>query len=86
MASEEDQAHYEAMQRFLKLANEMTEEGVPTHIAGASLMTASCVYASFQVKGNKGRLSAEEIESVTKTYRQHLERLQGHREENASEG
>ncbi|MEM1155857.1 MAG: DUF3144 domain-containing protein [Pseudomonadota bacterium] len=86
MASKDDQVHYECMQRFVKLANEMTEEGVPTHVAGASLMTASCVYSSFQVKGNRGRLSAEDIERVTTTYRQHLELVQGHREKAENEG
>lgn len=83
---EEAEQHQQCMQRFIDLANTMKNEGVPTRLISAALMTASGVYTTYAFAGNAGGLNAKGIDKVTQAYRQNLENIQeAKREEQAQQ-
>lgn len=84
-ATDQDQ-HHQCMQRFIDLANTMKNEGVPTRVISAGLMTASGVYATYTVAGNTGGLNPSGVEKVTKSYRDNLQRIQDAKREQARSG
>ena len=73
--SDQDQ-HLDAMNRFIALANEVKQEGVPTHVVSWAMMTASAVYATYSVSGNTGGLNPSGIEKVVDAYRDCLNQVQ----------
>lgn len=73
--SEQDQ-HLDAMNRFIALANEIKNDGVPTHVVSWAMMTASAVYATYSVAGNTGGLNPSGIDKVADTYKQCLLQVQ----------
>lgn len=75
--SESDSAqHLQCMERFIELANGMKNDGVPTRVVSAALMTASGVYATYSVAGNEGGLNASGVDKVAAAYKQNLENIQ----------
>ncbi len=82
--SEQDQ-HLEAMNRFIAVANEMKNDGSPTHVVSWAMMTASAVYATYSVAGNTGGLNPTGIDKVVDTYRQCLEQVQTARKQELTE-
>lgn len=85
MATSDSEFHQQSMQRFIDLANVMKNEGVPTRVISAALMTASGVYATYTVAGNQGGLNASGIDKVTQAYRQNLENIQKAKREDLEE-
>lgn len=73
-----DQAnqHDACMQRFIDLANEMKNEGVPVNVVSWALMTASGIYATYSVVGNTGGLTESGVDKVADAYRQNLNNIQ----------
>jgi hypothetical protein len=76
MAANESKQHQKCMQQFIDLANDMKNDGVPTRVVSAALMTASGIYTTYTVAGNTGGLNASGIDKVTAAYRQSLENVQ----------
>ena len=76
MAASDADNHKQCMQRFIDLANTMKNEGVPTRVISAALMTASGVYTTYTVAGNTGGLNDSGVEKVTEAYRQNLLNIQ----------
>ncbi|EED35729.1 hypothetical protein NOR51B_1676 [Luminiphilus syltensis NOR5-1B] len=76
MMTEEPDQHLDAMNQFINLANELKNNGTPTHIVSWGMMTASAVYATFSVAGNTGGLNASGVDKVVETYRQCLDQVQ----------
>ncbi len=76
MEVSDSQYHQKCMQRFVDLANSMKNEGVPTRVISAALMTASGVYTTYTVAGNAGGLNDSGIDKVTEAYRQNLQNIQ----------
>ncbi|MEH6636335.1 MAG: DUF3144 domain-containing protein [Halioglobus sp.] len=76
MAKPDSELHQECMERFIKLANTMKDEGITINVVSAGLMTSSAVYATFVAAGNDGGLSDTGIGKVTEHYRQQLEQVQ----------
>lgn len=76
MATSDSDFHQQCMQRFIDLANTMKNEGVPTRVVSAALMTASGVYTTYTVAGNSGGLNDSGIDKVTEAYRQNLQNIQ----------
>ena len=76
MAKSDEEVHQQCMQRFIKLANEMKEEGVDNRVVSSGLMTASAVYAIYTMAGNDGLLAPEGVDKVTEAYREQLEQVQ----------
>lgn len=76
MAKSAEEVHQECMQRFIKLANEMKDEGTTTQVVSSGLMTASAVYATYAMGGNTGLLNEAGVDKVTEAYRHQLEQVQ----------
>jgi hypothetical protein len=70
MADSENEIHQTVMQKFIK------DEGTPTRVVSASLMTASCVYSTYTVAGNGGGLNESGVDKVTDAYRRQLQMIQ----------
>ena len=45
--SDQDQ-QMQATNKFIELANEMKEQGMPIHVVSWSMLTAAAVYSTFQ--------------------------------------
>ena len=73
--------HLESMNRFIALANEMKEDGVPTHVVSWAMMTASAVYATYSVAGNTGGLNPSGIDKLADSYKQCLMQVQDARKD-----
>ena len=61
--SEQEQLH-ESMNRFIGLANEIKDSGVPIHVVSTAMMRAFCVYATYSVAGNTGGLTESGVEKM----------------------
>lgn len=83
--SENDMREYnELLARFVELANKMKDEGKPINRVNASLMSASCPYATYTTAGDDGGLTASGIEKVVETYKANLESVQKYKAEQAN--
>ena len=76
MEKSDGDLHREALNRFIDLANTMTEEGVEGRIVSAGLMSASAVYATFLAAGNQGGLTESGIDKVVDAYRSQVVQVQ----------
>ena len=83
MTATDQEQHHQCMQRFIDLANTMKNEGVPTRVISAGLMTASGVYATYTVAGNSGGLNPSGVDKVAKAYKENLQRIQDAKREEA---
>lgn len=83
MTTTDQEQHHTCMQRFIDLANTMKNEGVPTRVISAALMTASGVYATYTVAGNNGGLNPSGVDKVTQAYKENLQRIQQAKREQA---
>ncbi|GAB3321865.1 DUF3144 domain-containing protein [Haliea atlantica] len=83
MTATDQEQHHQCMQRFIDLANTMKNEGVPTRVISAGLMTASGVYATYTVAGNSGGLNPSGVDKVAEAYKENLQRIQEAKREEA---
>ena len=83
MAKNEAEAHHDAVNRFIALANEMKDEGINISVVSGSLMTASGLYASYVAGGNEGGLTESGVDKVAAVYKRELERIQKMKKEAA---
>lgn len=73
--AEQDQ-QLEVLNRFIALANDIKNSGVPTHVVSWAMMNASAVYATYSVAGNTGGLNPSGVDKVVDTYRECMQRVQ----------
>lgn len=83
MTATDHEQHHQCMQRFIDLANTMKNEGLPTRVISAGLMTASGVYATYAVAGNNGGLNPSGVDKVAQAYKENLQRIQAAKREQA---
>lgn len=76
--------HEQCTGRFIELANQMKDEDLDIQLISAALMSASGIYATYSVAGNRGGLNPSGVDKVVKVYRQNLERIQKIKKENAT--
>lgn len=76
MSKDQGAQHDESMRRFIALANELNDDGVPSNIVSWALMTASGIYATYSVAGNEGGLTDAGVEKVADAYRKNLANIQ----------
>jgi len=76
MSDAQGQQHQQCMERFVALANEMKNEGMPVEVVSWALMTASGVYATYSVAGNEGGLTDSGVTKVADAYRENLANIQ----------
>lgn len=85
MTKTDQEHHQDCMNRFIELANQIKDEGIPTNMVSAGMMSASAVYATFVVSGNTGGLTDSGVDKLTAAYKQHLKRVQEMRKEEDDE-
>jgi hypothetical protein len=73
--SDQDQ-QIAVMNRFISLANDIKDEGVPVHVVSWAMMTASAVYATYSVAGNTGGLNPSGVDKVVDSYRDCMNQVQ----------
>jgi hypothetical protein len=83
MSASDAENHLQCMERFIELANSMKNDGMPTRVVSAALMTASGLYATYSVAGNEGGLNASGVDKVTAVFKQNLENIQRAKREQA---
>ncbi len=66
--SDQDQ-QMQATNKFIELANEMKEQGMPIHVVSWSMLTAAAVYSTFSVAGNTGGLNPSGVDKVVNSFR-----------------
>jgi hypothetical protein len=64
------------LERFIKLANDIKDEGKPAEMINAALILASCTYATYVAAGNEGYLKEGGVNKMTSIYRKNLASLQ----------
>jgi hypothetical protein len=64
------------VERFVRLANEMKNEGKGLTTINAALMSASATYGSYVAAGNEGYLKPSGVEKLVDAYRHHAVRVQ----------
>ncbi len=84
MAKTDKDVYQDGIQRFVKLANEMKDEGIDTRVVSSSLMSASAVFAIYAMVGNEGLLTPAGLDKVTEAYRQRLDQIQQAKKERKS--
>ena len=62
--------------RFIDLANDMMQEGVPLPIVSSSLMTACATFATYVVAGNDGALRDSGVEKLRDIFAIELSAIQ----------
>ncbi len=72
----DQEKHKYCTNKFIKLANELKKEDIEIVMVSGSLMTASCIYATYVAAGNSGALESTGIDKVARVYRRTLEHHQ----------
>ncbi|MEM1143017.1 MAG: DUF3144 domain-containing protein [Pseudomonadota bacterium] len=73
---QQTEQHDQCMERFIALANEMKDDGIPVAQVSWALMTASGIYATYSVAGNSGGLTDSGIQKVADAYKKNLSNIQ----------
>lgn len=63
-------------QKFIDLANQLKDQGLPPALVSSALMQASAIYATYAAAGNEGYLQPSGVERVASVYRAGLAELQ----------
>ena len=72
----DQEKHMYCTNKFIELANELKNEDIEGAMVSGSLMTASCIYATYVAAGNNGALESSGIDKVLQVYRRTLEHHQ----------
>ncbi len=72
----DQEKHKYGTNKFIELANKLKNEGIDSAMVSGSLMTASCIYATYVAAGNNGALESSGIDKVLQVYRRTLEHHQ----------
>ena len=65
-----------ATNRFITLANELKDNGIPVHVVSWSMLTAAAVYATYSVAGNTGGLNPSGVDKVVDSFRDCMNQVQ----------
>jgi hypothetical protein len=72
----DQEKHMYCTNKFIELANELKKEDIDISMVSGSLMTASCIYATYVAAGNNGALESSGIDKVVQVFRRTLEHHQ----------
>jgi hypothetical protein len=72
----DQEKHMYCTNKFIELANELKKEDIDSSMVSGSLMTASCIYATYVAAGNNGALESSGIDKVVQIFRRTLEHQQ----------
>ena len=82
--SDQDQ-QMEVTNRFITLANELKDSGIPIHVISWSMLTAGAVYSTLSVAGNTGGLNPSGVDKVVDSFRDCMNQVQDARKAELSE-
>ncbi len=80
--SNPNETQNECTRKFIDLANELKDEGVPVNVVAWSLMTACSMYSIYSVVGNDGGLNPSGIDKLTDAFKDNLTKVQALRRHN----
>ena len=66
----------EAIDAFIKLANDMKNDGASVQFVSTALMRACAIYATFVVAGNEGALRESGVDKLKQIFAQELSKIQ----------
>ena len=72
----DQEKHKYCTNKFIELANDLNKKDIDSVMVSGSLMTASCIYATYVAAGNNGALEPSGIDKVIQVYRRTLEHHQ----------
>lgn len=72
----ENQKIMAMLNNFIKLANEMKEQGNDVDLVNTALQMASGTYSTYLAAGNEGYLKDSGIDKITEAYKGNLTHLQ----------
>ena len=72
----------ECTRKFIDLANELKDSGVPVNVVAWSLMTACSMYSIYSVVGNDGGINPSGIDKLTDAFKENLTKVQALRRRN----
>jgi hypothetical protein len=81
----DQEKHMYCTNKFIELANDLKKEDIEIALVSGSLMTASCIYATFVAAGNNGALESSSVDKVVQIYRRTLEHHQAVKKAQAQE-
>ena len=72
----DSEKHRYCTNKFIELANELKKKDIEVIMVSGSMMTASCIYATYSAAGNNAALEPAGVDKVVKIYRRTLEHHQ----------
>lgn len=81
----DQEKHMHCTNKFIELANDLKKEDIDVAMVSGSLMTASCIYATYVAAGNNGALESSGVDKVVQIYRRTLEHHQTFKKAQAQE-
>ena len=66
----------EAINAFIKLANEMKDNGSSIQFVSTALMRACAVYSTYVITGNQGALKQSGVDKLSEIFAQELDVIQ----------
>jgi len=72
----DQEKHKYCTNKFIELANALKKENIDSVMVSGSLMTASCIYATYVAVGNNGALKPSGIDKVVQVFRRTLKHHQ----------
>jgi hypothetical protein len=73
---EAPKSQQEAINAFIKLANEMKDNGASVQFDSTALMRACAVYSTYVIAGNQGALKQSGVEKLSEVFAQELDVIQ----------
>ncbi|MBB6521177.1 DUF3144 domain-containing protein [Pseudoteredinibacter isoporae] len=86
LPDEQREIHAKYTSAFIKLANDLKDEGGEIQVISAALMSASGIYATYTTSGNEGYLHQSGIDKVTEVYKNNLTFIQSMKKAEAEKG
>ncbi len=80
-----NEAHQQAVNRLIELANQMKDEGINPQVISAALMSASGLYSTFVHAGNEGYLRDSGIKKLVVAYERRVKEIQKYKKSVAPE-
>lgn len=80
-----NEAHQQAVNRIIELANHMKDEGISPQIISAALMSASGLYSTFVHAGNDGFLRESGVKKLVVAYERRVNEIQKYKKSTASQ-
>ena len=75
-SAEQAENQQKCIDRFIKLANTMKDEGLSPGEVSQLLMSASGLYATYAIAGNSGGLNPSGVDKVADLYKTSLKHIQ----------